>query len=30
MLGRHFPKAGAMLRDAADDITAFAGFPVSH
>src|SRR5436190_1885587 len=30
MLGRQFPKVEAMLRDAADDITAFAGFPVSH
>jgi putative transposase len=30
MLGRQFPKVEAMLRDAADDVTAFAGFPVSH
>jgi putative transposase len=30
MLGRQFPRVEAMLRDAADDITAFAGFPVSH
>jgi transposase-like protein len=30
MLGRQFPKVEAMLRDAADDITAFAGFPVGH
>ena len=30
MLGRQFPKVEAMLRDAADDITAFAAFPVSH
>jgi putative transposase len=30
MLGRQFPKVEAMLRDAADDITAFAGFPVAH
>jgi putative transposase len=30
MLGRQFPKVEAMLRDAADDITAFASFPVSH
>jgi putative transposase len=30
MLGRQFPKVEQMLRDAADDITAFAGFPVSH
>jgi len=30
MLGRQFPKVEAMLRDAAEDITAFAGFPVSH
>ena len=29
MLGRQFPKVEAMLRDAADDITAFASFPVS-
>lgn len=25
-----FPKVQAMLRDAADDITAFAAFPVAH
>jgi len=30
MLGRQFPKVEAMLREAADDITAFAAFPVSH
>jgi putative transposase len=30
MLGRQFPKVEAMLRDAADDITAFAGFPLAH
>jgi putative transposase len=30
MLGRQFPKVEAMLRDAADDITAFAAFPFSH
>ena len=30
MLGRQFPKVETMLRDAADDVTAFAGFPVSH
>ena len=30
MLGRQFPKVEAMLRDAADDVTAFADFPVSH
>jgi len=30
MLGRQFPKVEVMLRDAADDITAFADFPVSH
>ena len=30
MLGRQFPKVEAMLRDASDDITAFASFPVSH
>ena len=30
MLGRQFPKVETMLRDASDDITAFASFPVSH
>jgi transposase-like protein len=30
MLGRQFPKVEQMLRGAADDITAFAAFPVSH
>jgi putative transposase len=30
MLGRQFPKVEQMLRDAADDITAFADFPASH
>jgi putative transposase len=30
MLGRQFPKVEALLRAAADDITAFADFPVSH
>jgi len=30
MLGRQFPKVEAMLRGAADDITAFACFPISH
>src|SRR5262249_32794279 len=30
MLGRQFPKAEAMLRDASEDITAFAAFPVRH
>jgi len=30
MLGRQFPKVEAMLREAADDITAFADFPVAH
>jgi transposase-like protein len=30
MLGRQFPKVAAMLSDAADDITAFASFPVGH
>jgi putative transposase len=30
MLGRQFPKVEAMLHDAADDITAFAGFPIGH
>src|SRR3954449_5423322 len=30
MLGRQLPKVESMLRDAADDVTAFADFPVSH
>ena len=30
MLGRQFPKVEAMLREAAEDITAFADFPVAH
>ena len=30
MLGRQLPKVETMLRDAADDILAFAAFPVSH
>ena len=30
MLGRQLPKVETMLRDAADDITAFADFPVPH
>jgi putative transposase len=30
MLGRQFPKVEQMLRDAEADVTAFAGFPVSH
>jgi len=30
MLGRQFPKAETMLREAADDVTAFASFPVGH
>jgi putative transposase len=30
MLGRQFPKVETMLRDAADDITAFADFPAAH
>ncbi len=30
MLGRQLPKVEAMLREAADDITAFADFPVPH
>lgn len=30
MLGRQFPKVEALLREAADDVTAFADFPVSH
>ena len=28
MLGRQFPKVETMLREASDDITAFASFPV--
>jgi putative transposase len=30
MLGRQFPKVEAMLRDAAEELTAFAGFPAEH
>ena len=30
MLGRQFPQVEAMLRDAADDLLAFTGFPVAH
>ena len=30
MLGRQLPKVEMMLREAADDITAFADFPVAH
>jgi putative transposase len=30
MLGRQFPKVEIMLRDAVDDITAFADFPTTH
>jgi transposase-like protein len=30
MLGRQFPKVEAMLHEAADDITAFAVFPLGH
>jgi putative transposase len=30
MLGRQLPKVEAMLRDAADDLLAFTGFPVGH
>ena len=30
MLGRQLPKVESMLRAAADDVTAFADFPVSH
>ena len=30
MLGRQFPKVEAMLREAGDEVTAFADFPVSH
>ena len=30
MLGRQFPKVEAMLREAAEDITAFADFPERH
>jgi putative transposase len=30
MLGRQFPKVETMLRDARDDLTAFADFPAEH
>ncbi len=30
MLGRQFPQVQAMLRDAAEDLLAFTGFPVAH
>jgi transposase-like protein len=30
MLGRQFPKVETMLHEAAEDITAFAAFPLSH
>ena len=30
MLGRQFPKVEEMLREASDDLTAFADFPVAH
>jgi putative transposase len=30
MLGRQLPKVDTMLRDAANDVTAFADFPISH
>src|SRR6187399_1947006 len=30
MLGKQFPKVEEMLREAAEDITAFADFPVAH
>lgn len=30
MLGRQIPKVEQMLREAADDLTAFADFPVAH
>ena len=30
MLGRQLPKVEAMLRDAADDLLAFTGFPPGH
>ena len=30
MLGRQHPKVETTLRDAADDVTAFADFPISH
>jgi putative transposase len=30
MLGRQFPRVETMLRDASDDMTAFADFPPAH
>jgi putative transposase len=30
MLGRQFPKVETMLREAGEDVTAFADFPVAH
>jgi putative transposase len=30
MLGRQFPKVETMLLDAAEDVTAFAAFPLGH
>jgi transposase-like protein len=30
MLGRQFPKLETMLRDSAEDLLAFASFPISH
>ena len=30
MLGKQFPVVESMLRDTADDVLAFAGFPVGH
>ena len=30
MLGRQFPQVEAMLRDAAEDLLAFTGFPLGH
>src|SRR3712207_8755259 len=30
MLGRQFPTVEAMLRDAAEDLLAFTGFPLTH
>jgi putative transposase len=30
MLGRWFPQVEAMLREAAEDLLAFTGFPISH
>ena len=30
LIGRQFPNCEAMLREAADDLNAFAGFPIAH